>query len=154
MAKIYHKFTIEAPASAVYPLLTTVEGLQKWWMEDSRGNPGEVGGEIEFGEKSSYYNKVKVKLLEPQKKVIWEVLETEGSNPESKVWNGTLIEFELEEKKLVRLGGKIATVTLFKHDGWPAGSEDNRFFAEANFYWAYSLLSLKNISEGKPGLPM
>ncbi len=154
MAKVYHKFTIETPASVVYPLLTTVEGLQKWWMKDSRGNPNEPDGEVEFGDKKYYYNKVKVKSMENNKKVVWEILESVGPTPESKVWNGTIIEFELEEKKLARLGGKIATVVLFKHDGWPAGSEDQRFFAEANFYWAYSLLGLKNVSEGKPGFPM
>ena len=153
MAKIYHKFTIETPAATVYHLLTSIEGLHKWWMKDSRGHPDKLHGEVEFGDKEIYYNKVRVKSLEHNKKVIWEVLETAGS-PEAKLWDKTMIEFELEEKQLARLGGKTATVVLFKHEGWPTGSDDTRAFAEANFYWAYSLLGLKNVSEGKPGLPM
>ncbi|MDO8508667.1 MAG: SRPBCC domain-containing protein [Nanoarchaeota archaeon] len=154
MAKIYHKFTIETPASAVYPLLTTVEGLQKWWMKDSRGTPEEVNGEIEFGDKSTYYNKMKVISHEKDKKVVWQVLESVGPMPEAEAWNKTTIEIELEEKQLARLGGKTATIVLFKHSGFPQGSEDTKPFAEANFYWAYSLLGLKNVAEGKEGFPM
>ena len=154
MVKVYHKFTIETPASKVYPLLISIEGLKKWWMKDARGKPEMPGGEIEFGDKSSYYNKVKVISTQENKKVVWKVLESVGAYPEAKLWNSTTIEFELEEKQLARLGGKTATVVLFKHDGWPKESEDTKPLAEANFYWAYSLIGLKNVSEGKTGTPM
>ena len=154
MAKIYHKFTIEAPASNVYLLLTTIDGLKKWWMKDSIGHADKVDGEIEFGDKKRFYNKVKVTHLEKDKKIMWKILESISPNEDAKIWNNTTIEIDLEEKQLARLDGKTATVALFKHDGWPQGSEDTKSFAEANFYWALSLIGLKNVSEGKPGSPM
>jgi uncharacterized protein YndB with AHSA1/START domain len=153
MAKIYHKFTIEAPASEVYSLLTTIPGLQKWWVKKSSGNP-EVGGELEFGDKSMFYNKMKVKFLEENKKVVWEVIESIGPTEDSKLWDGTTIEFDLEEKKLARLDNKDATIVLFKHDGWPDSSQDSKFFAEVNWHWAFFTLSLKNAVEGKEVSPM
>ena len=68
------------------------------------------------------------------------------------MWIGTTNEFELEEKKLERLGGKTVIILLFKHAGWPKGSGDTKAFAECNWYWGYLLLSLKNVCEGKEGM--
>ena len=48
------------------------------------------------------------------------------------MWIGTTNEFELEEKKLERLGGKTVTILLFKRVGWPKGSGDTKAFAECN----------------------
>jgi uncharacterized protein YndB with AHSA1/START domain len=153
MAKVFHKFTIEAPASEVYKHLTSLEGLQKWWMKESHGSP-EINGELEFGDKSTWYNKMKVSNLEENKKVSWNVLESIGPTDDSKLWNGTKISFELEEKQLPRLKGKTATVVLFKHDGWPEGSDETKFFAEVNWHWASFTQGLKNASEGKEANPM
>jgi uncharacterized protein YndB with AHSA1/START domain len=154
MAKIFHKFTIEAPASEVYNLLSNTEGLQKWWMKDTRGNPEKTEGEIEFGNKEMWYLKVKVSEMEENKKVTWDVLENVTASPDAKLWNGTNISFELEEKKLERLGGKTATVVLFKHDGLPEGALDTKHFAEVNWHWAFFTSGMKNVAEGREGFAM
>ena len=44
-------------------------------MKASSGNSDQVDGEIEFGDKSMFYNKMNVKELDENKKVIWEVLD-------------------------------------------------------------------------------
>ena len=154
MVNVYHKFTIEANAAKVYQLLTTVPGIKKWWMKESRGEAGKLHGELEFGQKESFYNKVKVSELEENKKVVWEVLESIGPTEDSKKWIGTRIEFDLEEKKLERLGGKTATIVLFKHGEWPSGSENTKFFAECNWHWAFFTSSLKDVAEGHDGKSM
>jgi len=153
MAKVYHKFTIEAPASKVFELLSTLPGLQSWWMKDSRGSP-ELNGELEFGKKEMFYNKMKVTKSEDNKHIEWEILESIGPTEDSKIWNGTKVSFELEEKQLARLDGKTATVVLFKHDDWPQGSEDTKFFAEVNWHWAFFTQGLKNVAEGREGNAM
>lgn len=155
MTQIYHKLTIEAPAKKVYEALTKIEDLQKWWMKDTRGKPNKVNGEIECGQKEYFYNKFKVLKLEENKKVAWEVLESFSGSPGFEVWNGTKVEFKLEEKQLERLKGKTVTILNFKHSGWPQDSDNTKIFAECNFYWAaFSLTNLKNICEGKPALVM
>jgi len=153
MEKIYHKLTIEAPASVVYEKLTNIEELKKWLAKNTLGQPDSIGGKIQFGDQG-FNHKVEVKVLEENRKVVWEIFELNSPNTEWKIWEGTTNEFVLEEKQLERLGGKTVTILLFKHDGWPEGSQDTKIFAECNWFWGFLLFSLKNVCEGKEGMPI
>ena len=86
--------------------------------------------------------------------VSWDVVESSGKMEGSELWKGTKISFELEEKQLERLEGKTVTVLMFKHEGFKEGFDDTKQFAEINWHWAFFLLSLKNVAEGKPGMSM
>ena len=47
MAEIRHRVGISSKAHDIYPLLTTDEGLSRWWTTDTRG-AGDVGSLIAF----------------------------------------------------------------------------------------------------------
>ena len=155
MIGLKHKATIEVPSQKVYDLLKSTSGLKKWWVKDTKGTSDKIGSEVEFGDKKMWYNKMRVVALEKNKKVVWEVLESEGPMPEGKLWNGTEIIFNLQEKQLERLKGKTCTVLRFNHTNWRnIGKQNEDFLAECNWYWGMFLLSLKNVAEGKPGMAM
>ncbi len=42
MAEIKHRVGIRGGGHDIYPLLTTVSGLSKWWISNTRG-AGDVG---------------------------------------------------------------------------------------------------------------
>lgn len=38
MTTIYHQVGIKVPLEKVYTALTTIDGLAKWWANNTRGN--------------------------------------------------------------------------------------------------------------------
>jgi uncharacterized protein YndB with AHSA1/START domain len=154
MIQIFHKVTIEVEKEKVYRAISNIEEMKKWWVRKAElEGEGNVGSKYKFyyGE-SEFYNIIEVKKLEDGKKVVWEVLENKSPTPEGDVWKGTEIEFDLEEKKLKRLEGKTVTILRFKHKDW-TGEEDD-FYADCNFHWAFFLGSLKSYLEKGQGTPM
>jgi|SRR3989344_1519915 len=158
MFGLKHKVTIEVPSKKVYDLLTSTSGLKKWWVKDSKGTPDKIGGEIEFGDKKTWYNKIRIVALEKEEKVVWTITESKGMTDDAKSWIGTEVVFNLQEKKLERLKGKTCTILRFNHTKWSEKIKSHKnyedFLAECNWYWGMFLLSLKNVAEGKPGMAM
>jgi activator of HSP90 ATPase len=154
MARILHKVTLEAPSSESYKALTDVSEIGKWFSKNTSGEGNVVGGKIkiEFGPGFHIFEVIE---LEENKKVVWKVVESKGPNDQMheqmKIWDDTIITYNLVEKQLERLEGKTVTVMHFEHDGFP---DEGDFFADCNFHWAYFLHSLKNLLEGKEAWPM
>src|SRR5262245_19243684 len=57
----------------VYNALTAIEGLSKWWTNDTRGD-SKVGGVIQFRFGAGGFD-MKVLDLQPAKGVLWQVVD-------------------------------------------------------------------------------
>ena len=141
MVNIVHRIGIKAPAAQVYTALTTIDGLARWWTEETQGD-GTVGGKIGFtfrSPKGEFMGKfvMEVKERNDQKDVRWRCLE---GPPD---WIGTDITFQLSEQD-----GQ--TIILFGHRNW-------RQEVEATYHcsmkWATFLLSLREYVETGKGKP-
>ena len=97
MAEIYHKLTIETPSTKVKELITSVEGIKRQYMSKTTGDASKIGGEIEYGDKSMWYNKLEVTDLS-NKKIVWKTVDVQGGMPGVEDWLKTEMSFELEEK--------------------------------------------------------
>jgi uncharacterized protein YndB with AHSA1/START domain len=137
MPDILHKVGIK-PASIedVYKTLTTIKGLSGWWTTNTKGESDKVGGVIEFRFGAGGFD-MKVIELQPNKRVVWEVVE----GPED--WLGTKIIWELKQE-----GEYI--IILFKHQGWREPTESMH---HCSTKWAVFLVSLKSLVETGKGAP-
>ena len=130
MVDILHRVGVAAPPQAVLSALTTLEGLQGWWVSSIEGAAGK-------GETFAFRaNQLHVVEAGPHR-VIWRY-----SGPATE-WVGTLIEFRLEWRD-------IQTLVLFKHEGW---KEPVEFMHHCSTKWAVFLLSLKDWVETGAGRP-
>lgn len=136
MSNIVHRIGIEnAGVTEVYQALSTIDGLARWWTEDTSG-VSEVGGRIAFRFIPGGFD-MAVKELVPGKSVLWEVVE----GPEE--WVGTEISFALREDANF-------TIVLFEHRGWRDPVE---FMYHCSTKWAMFLMSLKQLLETGVGAP-
>ncbi len=131
MVDILHRVGIKADPKVVFDALTTIEGLSKWWVVNTTGNP-KLGGIINFD-----FCEMKVVELIQNKLVKWQCV----SGP--KEWLNTEITFELEDKDQ-------QTFILFKHAKWQKPVE---FMHHCSTKWAIFLLSLKSWLEREEGRP-
>lgn len=136
MPDILHRVGIKSSTKNVYKALTTIDGLAGWWTSTTRGD-AQVGGDIHFQFGDRGFLDMKVLELDPEKRVIWEVVK----GPEE--WIGTKVSFDLEQD------GEQASV-LFKHQGW---KEPIVFMHHCSTKWAVFLLSLKALVETGQGTP-
>jgi len=136
MAEINHQVGIKAPPEKIYALLTTNDGLSKWWTNDISG-AGEVGSIIQFRFNGGGPDFSVTKLI-PNKFVGWK---HSGNMPES--WMGTEILFELK-------ADETQTFVRFTHSNWKEASD---FMAHCSTKWAVFLLSLKGAVENGTGKP-
>lgn len=136
MANIEHLQTIHVPAAKVYEVLTTAEGLSEIWTNELIVNQ-QVGLINEFRFGSNDITKMRIEELIPNKKVIWQCID---SDPE---WVDTIVSFELEEKS------EKSLITL-RHMNW---KEVTPFYRSCNYNWAIFLYSLKSYCEEGVGLP-
>ena len=140
MADILHRVGIRASTDQVYQALAKPGGVAGWWTRDSRGD-STVGGNLRLVfsadgvELGSF--KMKILVLEPSRRVRWQVLE----GPEE--WIGTSIAFDLKQED-------DYAIVLFKHQGWKAPVE---FMHHCSTKWAVFLLSLKSLVETGKGAP-
>jgi uncharacterized protein YndB with AHSA1/START domain len=136
MVDILHRIGVESTSlDDVYEALTTIDGLAGWWTTDTSGDPA-VGGVITFRFAPGNI-KIRVKELEPTKRVLWEVID------EPEEWVGTTISFDLLQED-------DFTIVLFKHEGW---HEPVEFMHHCSTKWASFLLSLKSLLETGTGQP-
>ncbi len=134
MVDILHRVGITATPEKVYEALTTVEGLAAWWTTDTSGNADGVL-EFRFGDLGGF--DMKVLELQPNARVLWEVVDGPAE------WVGTTVGFELTQD------GEW-TILMFAHAGW---REPVEFMNHCSTKWAIFLMSLKSLVETGSGAP-
>ena len=137
MADILHRIGVEQSSpKQVYDALTTLDGLSRWWTEDTSGDP-EVGGVIafRFGPPGGF--DMEVVEVDPGTRLRWDVID----GPQE--WVGTSVQWDL------RQDGDY-TIVLFKHEGW---REPVEFMYHCSTKWATFLMSLKQLVETGIGQP-
>lgn len=141
MAEIIHRVGIKAGPDKVFWALATIEGLARWWTENTKG-VSEVGKTIEF----QFHDPngkiiggfiMEVLKQEPFKKVQWKCVK----GPEE--WIGTEITFDLRQEN-------DFTIMSFGHRKWKEAGE---FTAHCSTKWAVFLMSLKELIETGKGKP-
>jgi uncharacterized protein YndB with AHSA1/START domain len=133
MADILHNFHIHASPAEVFNSITTPEGLNAWWTEESDGQPI-VGTtyRLNFGE--PYRWQAVVTKSKPDE--LFELRMTKADDE----WIKTKVGFRLAEKD------KQVDVSFY-HKGWRNKTEH---FKISNFCWAMYLRILKrNIEFGE-----
>lgn len=137
MVDIVHRIAAkDASPEQTYDALATLEGLSRWWTENTTGAT-DVGGRISFKFENGDFE-MEVAELEKGERVLWEVVG--GSAPE---WIGTKIHWDLKTEG-------DHTVVLFKHEGW---REPVEFMHHCSTKWGSFLLSLKQYLETGAGAP-
>lgn len=136
MADIHHQVGIKASAEDVYELLTTDDGLSRWWTYDVTG-AGDVGSVIAFRFNGGGPD-FEVTQLEPNERVVWK---HSGTMPEA--WMGTEISFFIRQEA-------DQTFLRFTHSNW---KEPSDFMGHCSTKWAVFLLSLKDVLETGRGRP-
>ena len=133
MADIRHSLQISAPAESIHRLVSTAEGLGRWWAADVI----EAGGAVELGffQRQTVY-RLRVRTSRPDR-VEW-LCET------GKEWTGTRLRFELSPAA----GG---TLVRFTHGGWESETD---YFVSCNTVWGELMFRLKAAAEGKPRGPL
>jgi len=132
MPDILHRVGIDAKPEKVFASLTTLSGLNGWWVSTTTGDPAK-GGVINFG-----FCDMKVLAVEPNKLVHWRC--TRGPDE----WLNTEVTFRLEWKE-------DQTFVLFKHANWRDAVE---FMHHCSTKWAIFLLSLRDAVEHGEGRPV
>jgi len=140
MVDILHRVGIKSSLKDTYEALSTREGLAAWWTTNTQGE-SKVGGVLKFrfsseGKEIGGFD-MNVLELEPNKRVLWEVVEGPAE------WIGTRISFDLRQE------GEYSIV-LFKHQGW---REPVEFMHHCSTKWAIFLMSLKSLIESGKGSP-
>jgi uncharacterized protein YndB with AHSA1/START domain len=140
MVDILHRVGIKASLGEVYEALATREGAAHWWTTDTQGQ-SKVDGLLKFrfsidGKEIGGFD-MKVLELQPDKRVLWQVVDGPAD------WVGTKISFDLKQE------GEYAIV-LFNHQGWSAPVE---FMHHCSTKWAMFLMSLKSFVETGKGSP-
>ena len=137
MVDILHRIGIKSSSPKdTYEALATRDGLAAWWTNDTQGK-NEVGATIRFrfGERGGF--EMKVRELDPSRRVLWEVVDGPAE------WVGTQVRFDLRQ-----VDG--FTVVQFAHEGW---KEPVEFLQHCSTKWATFLMSLKSLVETGKGQP-
>ncbi len=136
MPDILHRASIKSSPGDAYRALTTIEGLSGWWTDNTQGE-SKVGGVLQFRFFEADRFDMKVIELDPNKRVLWQVVEG------PKEWIGTTIGWDLKQEG-------DHTVVLFKQQGW---KEPVEFMHHCSTKWATFLMSLKALVETGKGAP-
>jgi uncharacterized protein YndB with AHSA1/START domain len=137
MADVLHQVGIQSSPKTVFTALTEENGIKAWWSEHAKAQ-AKVGflNEVSFYGASVTF-KLRVKELDPDKKVVWAV---ESGPPD---WANTDI-----------------TWTISKHDGQTLLHLAHRGFASTggnfaavNYNWGWYVTSLKFYLEKGQGMP-
>ena len=131
MPDILHRVGINAQPDRVFQALTTIDGLRRWWAEETTGNAS-PGGTIDF-----IFTQMKVIEAAPGQRVLWHCIKGPAE------WIDTDVSFDLTWKD-----GQ--TFVLFKHAGWKQPVE---FMHHCSTKWGTFLLSLRDMLEKSAGHP-
>jgi uncharacterized protein YndB with AHSA1/START domain len=134
MPDILHRVSIDAPPSQVHELVSTPDGVARWWTGRPVEGEAGVGRQLSvfFGDADAPAAVVRTESDQPDE-VVWRVIE----GPDA--WIDTTISFALREEP------NGATTLLFTHAGWRQASE---FMSGCSTNWGAYLTSLKLGVEG------
>ncbi len=135
MPNITHTISTAVEIKSAMPAITSLDGLNSWWTNETTGNPVE-GGVLEFRFGGGGPDMKVEKVTESE--VIWRVI----SGPEE--WLDSTIEFRFEKNE------SGDTALYFTHRGWAA---ETPFHYHCSMKWASFMLSLKeylDLGEGRP----
>lgn len=131
MADIIHEFLVGAPATEVFELIATPEGLAQWWTRASSGRVVE-GAEYELDFGPGHVWAGVVTRCEPPNRF---ELRITRAHPD---WLETRVGFALAPAE-----GSVTRVT-FHHTDWPAANEHWRM---SNYCWAMYLRIMRRYLE-------
>jgi uncharacterized protein YndB with AHSA1/START domain len=134
MPDILHRISIDAPPEDIRELVTTTDGIARWWTGRPAEGDAAVGGRfgIYFGDAETPAAVMQMQSDAPDE-VVWRVIDGPGA------WLGTLITFAF------RPSGNGGTTLLFTHASWAEASE---FMSGCSTNWGAYLTSLKAGAEG------
>ena len=134
MADILHSIQISTLADAIYPLISTAQGLTQWWAADVT----ETGGAVELGffNRQTVY-RLRAQVNQPPSRFEW-ACET------GKEWAGTRVIFKLEPTG-------SGTLVRFTHAGWQSATD---YFVACTTTWGELMFRLKSAAEGKTRGPL
>lgn len=130
MADIVHHLPIKGSRAKVFAAVSTPRGLDKWWSEDSSGEPGS-GAEYNLGFGPGYQWRALVSKYLPDNEFELQLTVADDD------WQGTRVGFLLNE---IENGTQVE----FYHSGWP---EDNDHYRGSCYCWAMYLRLLKRYVE-------
>ena len=136
MPQIVQEVDIDAPPEKVFEAISTTQGLNSWWTDDSHSEP-KLAGRAEFGfnKRETIFN-MEVSVFEDNEEIGWRCV----NGPSD--WMGTQVLFLVTP----RPGG--STVRL-EHINWR--STDGSY-EDSKETWGKLLQVLKQYAEGKsPG---
>src|SRR5258708_35510866 len=138
MSDILLEVTIAAAPDKVFKALTEQQGLEAWWTTHMVAEPI-VGSAVKaFLKGGQTVIKMEMRTLEPDRKVVWGVLERVAG------WGGSQFTWDLSA---VEKGTKV----LFGYRDFPASAEGN--LPSLTYAWAVNLTSLKDYLEKGKGNP-
>ena len=134
MPIIAHTILINADVERVYGLLSTADGIAKWFTTAHYSENTQIG-DLEL----LLWGNTRFRVTDhsPGSRVAWHCISVD--NP----WYGTDIVFELRPDAGTAL-------LLFEHQNWPA---ETQHFRECSESWEYFLQSLKSLLETGVGTP-
>ena len=136
MPDILLDLPIKAPLRRVFEGVTTPDGLDCWWTEDSSGQPT-LGQEYELGFGPEYKWRAIVTQCQPDTEFELELVQADAD------WTGTRVGFRLEMRDGV-------TWMQFHHTGWPDANEHYRISCNC---WASYLRILRRHLEHNESVP-
>ncbi len=126
MADIYHSLFIKAPINEVFYAISTPDGLDLWWSDQSTGTPGK--GELySLNFTENYQWEARVEEWENDALVTYRMTEADED------WLDTKVTFKINHS-----GNKIRLD--FEHCGW---KKANDHFRISSYCWANYLRILK-----------
>ena len=130
MPDIRHLVFVKSTPEKIYEAITTQKGIASWWSVHNNAKPEtENIYRISFG--GDYYKEIKISVLVPNKKVVWEILD---ASPE---WLNTKVTFDISM-------GKDNAELRFNHSGWKDYTD---MFAQCSYHWGIYLGNLKALAE-------
>ncbi len=125
---------IKAPARRIFQALSTAEGLGKWWSYYTIGPNWDDGEVLLKWPRSGHQVRIRLAEAKAPTFVEWSVIE----HRPMKEWNGTAIQFSLEE------GGSGETKVVLRHLGLVPECDcyDTCFDA-----WGYLMGQIKKLVE-------
>lgn len=146
MKSIEHEVWIDAPLERVYELLSSAEGISRWWDEQTEKQtpegvvfehtPGPEHGTVRF----LILDRVENELVR------WRCISEHPDNTPASDWTNTEITFRLGRREDSEVATEtwtspipIQTVVRFEHSGWKEGA---KHYAFCNYGWADVLSKL------------
>jgi hypothetical protein len=89
-------FLVDQTLEEAFAAINNVRG---WWSGEIEGDTDKLGAEFTYRVPDVHYSKQKITEFIPDKKVVWQVLDSDLSFTEAKTeWNDTKINFEISKK--------------------------------------------------------